>query len=202
MKKSFLGDVRKLRRVSIDSDVIIDVLALNFLKNKLELSHEEKQYLERCVKSLETLSLLFSVKIELIGSEPVKQELSYFSSLKELYEKVFDSTVNIDRKVKRLARVYLKKKKLKLADALILACVSRSKTDCFLSWDKEHMINNNTAEIVKQVNKSQNLPLPILLSPDEFLKRVTLSQERTLAFSPEPIPTKVTLKFSLSRLLL
>ncbi len=202
MKKTFLGDVRKLRTVSIDSDIIIDVLALNILKNKPNLSDEDKKYLERCVKSLEVLSLLFSVKIELVGTEPVKRELSYSPLLKGLYGKVFDSTVSVERKVKQLAQLYLNKKKLKIADALILACVSRNRTDCFISWDKEHMINNNTAEMVNHVNKSQNLPLPILISPDEFLKRVSLSQERTLAFSPEPIPAKVTLRFSLSRLLL
>ena len=153
-------------------------------------------------KIIRSLESTFSVKIELLGTEPVKRELSYSLLLKDLYERVFDSTVSVGKKVKQLAQIYLNKKKLKLADALILACVSISKTDCFISWDKEHIINNNTAEIVKQVNKSQNLPLPILLSPDEFLKRVTLSQKRTLAFSPEPIPAKVTLKFSPSKQLL
>ena len=202
MKRVYLGKTRKIRSISIDSDIIIDIPALKVLQTKHNLTKEEERYFKRCEISLQTLSLAFASKVNLIGTEIVKKELSYFSILRNLYDRVFDKEIPLSSEVKRLAIMYMEKRKIKPADSFILASISVDKIDCFLSWDREHMVNAEVNKIVKEINKERNLPMPLIITPNDFLQRIILSPERTICFFRDPIPQKFHPRFYPSKQLL
>jgi predicted nucleic acid-binding protein len=202
MKRIDFGKTRKIRSISIDSDIIIDIPALKILQSKYNLSKEEKKYLERCEVSLQTLSLVFASKVNVLGTEIVKKELAYSPVLRSLYDRVFDKEVPLSSEAKRLAIMYMKKRKIKPADSFILASISVGKIDCFLSWNREHIVNPEVNKLVREINKDRNLPMPLIITPSDFLQRIVLSPERTICFFRDPIPQKFHLHFYPSKQLL
>lgn len=202
MKRVYFGEPRKIRSISVDSDVIIDVPALKVLQARARLNKEEKKYVRRCEFSFQLLSLASAVKVDIVGTEIIKRELSLYSALKDLYGMVFDRTILLYPEIKRLAKNYVDKRNLKAADSLILASISIGRIDCFLSWNREHMVNALTIEAVRGINKSKGLPAPLMITPEDFLSRITLSQDQTICFFPDPIPQQFRLQFYPSRRLL
>lgn len=202
MKKVYFGEPRKIRSISVDSDVIIDVPALKVLQARARLSKEEKKYVRRCEFSFQLLSLAFAVKVDIVGTEIIERELSFYPTLKDLYERIFDRTAPLSPETKRLAKSYVDKKHIKPADAFILASISDGRIDCLLSWNREHMVNALTIEAVRGINKSKGLPAPLIITPEDFLSRITLSQDQTICFFPDPIPQQFRLQFYPSKRLL
>jgi len=202
MKRIYLGKTRKVRSISIDSDVIIDIPSLKILLDKTRLNKEERKYVERCEFSFQLLSLAFAVRVNVIGTEVIRKELSFSPVLKNLYEKIFDKTVSLLPKTKDLAKDYENKINIKPADSLILASVSIGKIDCFLSWNREHIVNPLTIKMLKEVNKDKELPIPLIITPEGFLSRIVLSQDQTICFFRDPIPQRFRLQFYPSKRLL
>ncbi len=190
MKKESLGTTKKLRTISIDSDVINDILALEYLKRKTRLTKDERRYLKRCETSFNLLAVLFSIKVDLVGTEIVKKELQRYPPLGRLYDRIFSREIKITVGIRRLTKTYISELNIKPADTLILASISLGKVDCFLSWNREHIVNQKTIESIKKINKKKNIHIPLIITPDDLLPRIFLSQDRTLCYTIVPIPSE------------
>lgn len=199
-EEEFLEKTRKIRSVSIDTDVISDILALKLhYTNQIKMDATQ---LERCEKSFQLLTLIFSVKVKIVGVGVVKKELSVYPSLRELYDKIFDKEVRTSVGIKRLAQAYIERKSIKEADAFILASVSVGDIDCFFSWNRKHIVNDETIRVLMEINKKRNVRTPLIITPEDFLKRFIISQNLALCFSREVIPRGFLPRFSPSKQLL
>jgi len=191
----FLGSTREIRTVSIDSSVIFDSI-VPFVSSTSGLSSADK---ERINDSLHLIEFLFSVKVNTIGTDIVRKEISYNNSLfSKLYDSIFDNTAIINKETKRLAKVYVEQLNIKPSDALIIASLSEARCDCLLSWDKEDIVSNRTVLGITKINKERNKGVPLLITPKDFLQRVFLSQGKHIVFSPNPLPLELHLRFSSS----
>jgi hypothetical protein len=183
--KDFWGQSRKIRTASVDTDVISDILALkcSYLGTPIRDFHN------RWEKSFQLLSLLFSVKVKIVGLGVIKRELSEYTSLRKLYDTVFSTTIKTSSTIKKLARAYRTKTNIKPADTFILATASVGNIDCFFSWNRKDIVNEKTLKVIEKINKSRNIQTPLIITPEDFLDgRFAISQILTLSFFSEAIP--------------
>jgi len=193
----FWGQSRKIRTVSIDTNVISDILAL-------KLYHLKKigGFQDRWEKSFQLLSLLFTVKVKRLGINVVKRELSGYASLRKLYDTVFTKTIPTSTAIRRLAKAYREKINIKPADSFILATASVKNIDCFFSWNRRDIVNVKTLKAVRKINKKRKFKMPLIITPEDFLKRFAISQVFTLGFYREAIPRGYRPHFSSSKQIL
>lgn len=191
MSKDF-WKTKKIRTVSLDTDVLSDVLYREIILGKSLQTKEDKNYLKRADLSFEILKLFFSVKVTTVGSVVVREELKGGGEfLKNLFDNTFDEIAHMNKVAKRLAEKYESKCKIKPADALIIASLSVKKTDCFISWNRKHIANPKNFQIIKFINKYAALPTPMLFTPLEFIQRVVRDgASNTIWISHEPNPRK------------
>ncbi len=202
MKKEFLGKTKKIRTISFDTDLISDIMSLRLLSIKPKLTKDEADYFERCKMSFQLLSLILSVRVETVGTDLVRKELSQVEGLKMLYDRLFDRTIEFSSNAKKLANAYVDKKGIKAADALLLALVSIGNVDCLLSWNRKHIVNSETLKVLRKINEDRNFNTPLILTPKEFLERITLSPERTICFYADAAPRQFRPRFYPSKQIL
>lgn len=183
---------KKIRKVSLDTDVISDILYREALLAERKKSIFEHFRLQRYEISFGVLNLLFGVRVQLIGSVVVKKELSKKSKyLVNLFDKTFDVTTQLNKKIKNLAKKYEKELKTKPADALILADLSVHGVDCLISWNRKHIVNPENYVVMSKINKYASVPTPMLFTPAEFLERVGLEPRTNVIWiSRQPAPRK------------
>jgi hypothetical protein len=202
MKQADLGKTKKIRTISFDTDLVSDILPLRYLLSKSKLTKDESGYLERCKLSFQILSLTLSVRVEKIGTELIERELSKVGGLKILYDRIFQRTIEFSSAARKLANAYLEKRNIKPADALLLALITIGNVDCFLSWNRQHIVNSETLKILRQINEKRNLRTPLILTPKDFLERITLSPERAICFYVNTVPSEFRPQFYLSKQIL
>lgn len=188
---------KKIRKVSLDTDVISDILYREALLTREKTSILEHFKLQRSEISFKILNLLFGVKVQLVGSVVVKEELCKKSKyLVKLFEKTFDITTQLNKKIKNLAKKYEEKLVTKPADALILADLSFHEVDCFMSWNRKHIVNPKNYAAMSKINRYSSVPTPMLLTPAEFLERVGLEPRTNVIWiSRQPVPRKFFPRF-------
>ena len=122
-------ETRKIRTVSLDTNVLSDAVYYYILENKAKLGKKEDSYMERITDSVESIMFILSVDLRPIGIELVRKELKKKPMFESLYERVFGEQIKVSRDIKWLAQSYTKHTRLRNPDALILASASCGKVD-------------------------------------------------------------------------
>jgi predicted nucleic acid-binding protein len=192
---------RKIRRISADTNVLLDVPNYYFLKARDSLNQEERELLKRCASSLEVLVMCLTegIKIERIGLKVVERELAKHPTMLRLYFIVFKPSPKPTPQIKKLAKMYTQQTHLKPADALLLASASYSGVDILLSWNRDDVVKQPTQKLINEINARQRVSAPILITPSDFLSRIYLSNDKSICFSPSPVPQIYRPQFFLPR---
>jgi len=199
---SRFGQTHKIRSMSVDTNVISDVIPyVQYSNRRKPLSKEEsKLYFERCKQSVHSLAIGLSFKVNLFGTPTVRRELRRRPGLIELYNRFFyGGTLQIDKNTRNLAKMYCDEVNLDIADAFILATISLNRVDLFLSWNRQDIVNINNVQKVSLINRKKRIPLPVLATPKEFLERVFLTDKQTIGITDRPIPEGLRLQSFPSR---
>lgn len=190
---------RKIRTISLDTDVISDLIFYDILERKTKPSKEERQYLEICEESFETVLILLSVRVKINGIKVIRKELEK-SGFEELYKKIFiHSEVGIDKEIRNLAKTYIRESEIKDADALILASVSCGNIDIFLSRNRRHMLNPKFQSAIRKINNNRGKRTPLIISPSTFLEHIFLSDKNTICYSRLQLPKEFRPQISFPR---
>lgn len=192
---------KKIRTVSLDTNVILDVLDLKLYESENKLNLFPSNLVERLESSFQILALLFSVNVKILGAKIVKKELNYSSATRLFYEKIFDDDIKHSVQIRRLAENYKNKLGIGYADAFVLASISVGRIDCFFSWNRHDIVSEVKLKAISEINHGKNIPMPIIIQPCDFLERVILSDSMpfSLCFSREAIRRVYLPKFSPSK---
>lgn len=79
---------------------------------------------------------------------------------------VLERTADIDQ----ITDLYLSKKRLPRADAMHLAFASLEGINFLVTWNLRHLYKLSTQEIVREVNMRLRLPVPIIVTPENFFE--------------------------------
>lgn len=82
---------------------------------------------------------------------------------------VLERTVEIDK----ITDLYLSERKLPHADAMHLAFASLGKTDYLVTWNLRHLYKQGTQEVVREINMRLRLPVPTIVTPENFFEEET-----------------------------
>ncbi len=176
----------KLRSVSFDSNVLLDILEFSRqYQNSTFGSLPEKEKL-RLSDSYSAMVFLLDMKVSFVGLKIVKRELSVNAAASALYGALFPTVPNLPREMRHYVSAY-EKEGLPSADSVVMASCSLAKVDLLLSWNREHISNEATAEAVRKINSRRGSPTPLLLDPTYFLDRAKESDNRTLCFFNQPV---------------
>lgn len=187
--------IKKIRTITLDTNIPSDIPSLIILQNKTKPSKEDTNFLKRAGNSLEVITLVSAVKLDVVGLDILKKELKIIPSLLNLYSKMLDYEVKSNSRVRKLANDYRERIPIKSPDALILALTSLNKIDCLLSWNREDIVKQSTLKIVKEINEKQKIPTPIITTPDDFLSRIILSTNKTITFFDRPVLSQYRPRF-------
>ncbi|MEW6203652.1 MAG: PIN domain-containing protein [bacterium] len=73
---------------------------------------------------------------------------------------------------RKLARDYLRYRKLPEADALHIAIASLEGMDFLVTWNLRHLVKPGTQSIVRRINMDLGLPVPLIVTPEDFFEEV------------------------------
>jgi predicted nucleic acid-binding protein len=68
-----------------------------------------------------------------------------------------------------LANTYLKHRRMPRGDALHLASASISEINFLVTWNLKHLYKRGTQEAIQEINARLMIPVPIIVTPEEFL---------------------------------
>ena len=71
---------------------------------------------------------------------------------------------------RELAKLYLRHRRLPEADANHIAIASLEGMDFLVTWNLRHLMKAGTQAMVRQVNMSLGLPVPHIVTPEDFLE--------------------------------
>jgi hypothetical protein len=71
-----------------------------------------------------------------------------------------------------LAKIYLKYRRLPEPDALHIAIASLEGMDFLVTWNLRHLIKPSTQAMVRRVNINLGLPVPLIVTPEDFFEEV------------------------------
>jgi predicted nucleic acid-binding protein len=84
---------------------------------------------------------------------------------------VKDFTVlEITEDILKVSDIYLSHRRLPRMDALHLASASSGGIDFLVTWNFRHLYKRGTQEMVREVNTKLRLPVPTIVTPEEFLE--------------------------------
>lgn len=193
---------RKVRRVSADTNVLLDVPNYYHLKEREStLTSEEREMFKRCESSIEVLVMCLTetIKVDRVGLRVVEKELAKNPSILRLYQTVFPPSIKPTPQSKKLAKLYMRQLNVPSADALIIALASYAGTDVLFSWNRKDIVKPSVQTAIEEINKKQNIRTPFLMTPTDFLSRIYLSNDRSICLSPLPIPQRYRPRFFLPR---
>ncbi len=194
--EKYFGEARKIRTISLDTNIINDVLFYIFNQERKILSSFEREYMERCKISYNLLFTFLCTRVKFVGIKTVRKELSYKGALLKVYRSLFLNEVKIKAEIRTLAKSYQKGAGLSPADAAILATVSAGNIDLFCSWNRKDIVKESTLEAIRKINGRMGLKMPLILTPEMFLERFGVTQERTILFTVSQIPKGFRPRFS------
>jgi len=91
--EKYFGQARKIRNVSLDTNIIIDVLFHMYFRDTLSKSSWGRSYLERCKESSDLLFTFLCTRVNLFGIRAVRRELSKKCALLKIYRAIFKKEV-------------------------------------------------------------------------------------------------------------
>jgi len=194
--EKYFGQARKIRNVSLDTNIIIDVLFHMYFRDTLSKSSWGRSYLERCKESSDLLFTFLCTRVNLFGIRAVRRELSKKSALLKIYRAIFKKEVGKTPEIRSLSKLYEKRANIKPVDAVILATVSVGKIDLFCTWNREDMVKEKSLEIIEKINKSKHLNVPLIITPTMFLERFGVTQRKTVLFTVSKVPPVFRPRFS------
>lgn len=71
---------------------------------------------------------------------------------------------------RELAKTYLKYRRLPEPDAIHIAIASLGGMNFLVTWNLRHLIKPGTQYMVRQVNMKDGLPLPQIVTPEDFFE--------------------------------
>jgi len=77
---------------------------------------------------------------------------------------VLERTEDVDK----LTEMYLSLRKMPKADAMHLAFGSLGEANFIVTWNLRHLYKAGTQEVVREINMHLKLPIPIIVTPENF----------------------------------
>ena len=77
--------------------------------------------------------------------------------------------MEITEEVIKLADVYLSHRRLPRGDALHIALASIGEMDFLVTWNLRHIYKLGTQEMIREVNVKLRIPVPTIVTPEDFL---------------------------------
>ncbi len=74
--------------------------------------------------------------------------------------------------VRELARTYLQYKRLPEPDAVHIAIASLEGMDFLVTWNLRHLVKPGTQSMVRRINMNIGLPVPQIVTPEDFFEEV------------------------------
>ena len=130
---------------------------------------ERRNYSYNCLKLVEqgivTLgsSQLISTELMDTPEETVK------SDLVELYQRLNKIELAVDDETTSLANKYLEKLDIPKVDALLISLCSKNRIDALISWNRRHLVNEETQKVVKRINDGSGFKTPLILTPKHLI---------------------------------
>jgi len=93
----------------------------------------------------------------------------------ELKQKVKNLIMNFivlerTEEVDKLTALYLSLRKIPRGDAMHLAFGSLGEVNFIVTWNLRHLYKPGTQEIVREINMRLRLPIPIIITPENFFE--------------------------------
>lgn len=189
-------EVQRIRRISVDTNVLSKVMYYIILYDKGKLYKKKGISFEELADSLETIIMILSTNIRPVGINIVRKELKKRKDYALLYDSVFKEEVKPNKEIKQLAKFYTNKINIGSADSLIVASASMGKIDVFLSWNRDDIIKKTAIEKIQSINKKRRVHFPILMTPKDFLDHLFFAENRIICLSPIPTPRRFHPRFS------
>ena len=193
--EKYFGEARKIRSISLDTNIIIDVLFHMYLRNSLGKGSWVKDYLARCEESYNLLFTFLCSRVKFIGIKSVRKELSS-KGLLNIYRSLFKEEIKMNPQIRGLARLYESAANIKSVDAIILATVTLSDIDLFCTWNREDMVKEKSLQKMEEINREKNLNIPVIITPKMFLERFGITQKKTILFTVSKVPKVFRPRFS------
>jgi predicted nucleic acid-binding protein len=76
----------------------------------------------------------------------------------------------LTNEAKELAKIYLRYKHIPEPDALHIAIASIEGMDLLVTWNLRHLVKPGTQSIVRKVNMDLGLPIPQIVTPEDFFE--------------------------------
>jgi len=70
----------------------------------------------------------------------------------------------------KLAELYLSYRRLPRMDARHIAVASLGDMDFLVTWNLKHLYKRGTQEMVREINTRLRIPIPIIVTPEDFLE--------------------------------
>ncbi len=187
----FSGKMSKVQSMTVDTNVISDMLALvsvygPMLEEGREIPHDEKAYYDRCVASKLCIFTMLDFDVEKIGLKVVYRELLQKPPLHIIYRNLFPIEAKIDRKAKYLSERYKAAFSIPSADATVVALCATNCIDVLLTWNREHLLKQGARENIEKINDAAGISTPEIITPQAFLDRLMLCNKK-LSLNPSPV---------------
>ncbi|MBT9143896.1 MAG: hypothetical protein DDT29_02310 [Dehalococcoidia bacterium] len=77
--------------------------------------------------------------------------------------------LEVTEDVVKLSDVYLSYRRLPRGDAIHLASASMGEMDFLVTWNLRHLYKRGTQEMIREVNVGLRIPIPTIVTPEDFL---------------------------------
>ena len=92
--------------------------------------------------------------------------------LREAFENLVKDfrTLEITDDITNLSNMYLSYRHIPRGDALHIALASIREIDFLVTWNLRHIYKSGTQEVIKEINTKLMIPIPAIVTPEDFLE--------------------------------
>jgi predicted nucleic acid-binding protein len=101
---------------------------------------------------------------EIRATEDINLRIKLENLIKEF------TIIGITEQILELSNTYLTYRRLPRGDALHLAASSLGEINFLVTWNLRHLYKRGTQEMIREVNTKLRLPVPSILTPEDFFE--------------------------------
>jgi hypothetical protein len=139
------------------------VISMYYQENLLPLMETTHEFWNKVIPKMNVfISDLVIIEISNIANTELRKKItSLISNF---------ATLPITDDSRQLARSYLRFRRIPEADALHIAIASLEGMDFLVTWNLRHLIKPGTISLVRRINMQQGLPVPQIVTPEDFFE--------------------------------
>ena len=132
--------------------------------------HDDAPYLRDLTRQFWKENLpFFNVYISEIVLDEINatSAIDFRSSFENLIKKF--EVLELTEEAVKLSNIYLSYRRLPRADSLHLALASIGEMNFLVTWNLRHLFKRGTQEMIREVNVKLRIPVPSIMTPEEFI---------------------------------